>query len=109
MKNNKMYNLINISGGIVCIMSLILLFVFNNQKILIGVMFRGAFSPLILYNSIYVIFTNNPSFMITKGKEKHRKIFGVFLLLVGIFGLVTTLFGYGINGYPLLNWTNIFE
>jgi uncharacterized membrane protein YfcA len=108
MKNNKMYNVINIAGGIVCVMLTALLFVFNNQKILIGVLFRGAFSLLILYNAIYVIFTNSPSFMVRKGKEKYRKIFGVILLLVGIFGFVTTLLGYGINGYPLLNWTTIF-
>lgn len=108
MRNKKMYNIINIVGGTMCVILIGLLFVFKDQKIIIGVLFRGVFSLLIIYNAIYIAFTNNPSFMIRKGQEKHRKLLGIFLLLLGIFAFVTALLGYGINGYPLLDWRTVF-
>lgn len=109
MKHNKSYRVINIVGALVCVMLIAMLFVFNEQKVLIGVLFRGAFTLLIIYNSLYTIFTDKLSFVIRKGQEKHRKLIGIILLVVGIFGFVTVLMGYGINGYPLLDWKSVFR
>ena len=108
MKNVKMYNATNIAGAIMCVVLTASLFVFNDQKIFVGVLFRGVFSLLILYNALYVLLTKRPSFLVKKGKENQRKILGIILLLVGIFGFITTLLGYGINGYPLFDWRTIF-
>lgn len=108
MKLNKSYCLINIVGAVICVMLITMTYVFGEQKILISVLFRGVFSLLILFNSIYLIFTDKPSFLIRKRQEKHRKLFGIILLVVGIATFVTVLMGYGINGYPLLDWGSVF-
>lgn len=107
MKKSKMYKVINFAISILCIVLIVLLFIFKEQKILIGVLLRGSISLFIIYNAVYIIFTNNPTFMLRKWQEKHRKVFGVILLLLGIFVFVTVILGYGINGYPLLDWRTV--
>lgn len=109
MEHNKSYNLINIVGIVICVILNIMLFVFNEQKVFIGVLFRGVLSLLVLFNAIYLIFTDKPSFLMRKRQEKHRKPYGIILLVVGIATFVTVLMGYGINGYPLLDWKTVFK
>ena len=109
MELNKSYKVINIIGVAVCAILITMIFLINEQKVLVGVLFRGAIMLLIIYNSLYTIFTDKPSFIIKKGQEKHRKRIGIILLVVGIAGFITVLMGYGINGYPLLDWKTIFQ
>lgn len=100
---------INILGSTLCIILVILIFVLPQEKVLLGVFLRGGFSFLIIYNALYFIFSDKPSFLLRKGQEKHRKLGGVLLLIVGLFGFITFLMGYGINGYPLLDWRTVFS
>lgn len=99
---NKLYILLNIVMGLFCIILTLILFIFSNQKILVGVVIRGTISLIVIFNSIYLLFTNQKSFLISKGKEKQRKLIGIILLVVGLAMLITALMGYGINGYPRL-------
>jgi uncharacterized membrane protein YfcA len=97
VKPYKLYSIINIAGAVVCLLLIVLLFIFIEHKLLFGVLFRGSFSLLIIYNAVYLIFTDKPSFIIRKGREKHRKLEGIFLLFIGIFAFITALMGYGIS------------
>lgn len=108
MKVWKGYNGVNVIGATICIILSVSLFIFSNEKVLLGVLLRGVFSLLIIFNAIYLIFTDRPSFIIRLGQEKYRKLSGVLLLIVGLLGFVTFLMGYGINGYPRLDWSELF-
>ena len=100
--SNKLYNIINIVMAVLCLLITVMLFIFTDQKILTGVLLRGVFSLTVIFNAIYLLFTNQQSFLIPKGKEKQRKLNGIILLIVGLGMFITALMGYGINGYPLL-------
>ncbi|MFZ5353515.1 MAG: hypothetical protein ACOZCL_12455 [Bacillota bacterium] len=108
MKFWRLHNIINIVGGIVCILLTVLIFVLQEHKVLIGVLFRGVISILILYNSLYLLFTNKPSFIARNIVVKDRRLAGILLFAVGMLGLVTAIMGYGINGFPLLDWSTVF-
>lgn len=108
MKKYSLYNVINIIGISICIIFMVLTFGLKDQKVLFGVLLRGAFGLLMIYNAIYVLFTSGVSFLIKKGQEKHRRLLGVLLLIAGLIGFITAVMGYGINGYPLLDWKTVF-
>lgn len=109
MKRRDINTKINILDITLCVILVILIFVVPQEKVLLGVFLRGAFSFLIIYNALYLALSDKPSFIIRKGKEKHRKLYGVLLLIVGLFVFITFLMGYGVNGYPLLDWRTIFS
>ncbi len=108
MKRINIYYAINILGIIVCIVLAVCLFVLIEHKVFIGVLFRAVFSLLIIYNAICTLVTNKTTFLIKKGQEKYRLLVGILLLLVGVGAFVTVILGYGINGYPLFDWSTIF-
>jgi uncharacterized membrane protein YfcA len=108
MKKYSFYNVINIIGISICIIFLVLTFGLKDQKILFGVLLRGSFGLLMIYNAIYLLFTNGATLLVKKGQEKHRRLLGILILITGLMGFVTAVMGYGINGYPLLDWKTVF-
>lgn len=102
MSKNRIYNTINISAVILILCLVLALFVLSSEQILIGVLIRGFFALLIIYNAVYLVFTKQPSFLLRKGQEEHRILLGGLLLTVGLFALITAFMGYGIYGYPRL-------
>jgi hypothetical protein len=102
MSKNRIYNTINLVTVVLFLCLVMAFFVLNSQQILIGVLIRGVFALLIIFNAVYLVFTKQPSFLLRKGQERHRILMGVLLLTVGLFTLITACLGYGINGYPRL-------
>lgn len=100
--SNKLYNILNIVMALLCLLFTIIIFIFTNQKILVGVLLRGVIALTIIFNSIYLLLTNQKSFLIHKGEEKRRRLIGMVLLIVGLGMFITALMGYGINDYPRL-------
>lgn len=100
--------ILNVIGAAICVLLIIFIIVLPQEKVLLGVIFRGLLSLLLIYNSLYLIFTDKPSFITRKEPEKNRRIGGVILLVVGLFAFITVLMGYGLNGYPPIDWRTVF-
>lgn len=107
MKAWNSNRIINVIGITVYIILFVLLFIFSEQKVFIGVLERLTLALMVIYNSLYLVLTNKPNFMYKDGAHKNRKLVGFLLLVVGLFGFITALMGYGINGYPLFDWKTI--
>lgn len=60
-------------------------------------------------NALYTLLTDKPSVLSKSGPVKDRRIMSGILLAVGLFTIVTVLLGYGLNGYPLLDWSDVFS
>lgn len=108
MKKNRLYNIINTVGLGICILFIIVVFAFEDQKVLFGVLLRGAFGLLMMYNGFYLLFTKGASFLVKNSTVNNRRILGLLLLLTGVIGFVTAVIGHGLNGYPVLDWGTIF-
>lgn len=100
--SNKLYNVLNIILALSCLLIIAAFFIFSEQKVMIGVLFRGALALLVLFNALYLLFTNKKSFLVPKGREAIRKHNGMLLLIVGAAMFITALMGYGLNGYSRL-------
>ena len=103
-----LYITINIISIVLYIISLGLSYtVFRNVgdiKLLCRVISRGILCLLIIYNSLYLLFTPKWSFLCLKCSPKRRLIVGIVLGFAGLMGLVTAILGYGINGDPTFIW-----
>ena len=108
MKIDKSYSAINAVGSIIGVLLALSLFVFTEDKVLLGVLFRGVISLLIINNALYPFLTNKPSVLTRKAGKAASKPYSIILLVVGVFALITAIMGYGINGFPLLDWKTIF-
>ncbi|NLC18053.1 MAG: hypothetical protein GX757_02335 [Clostridiales bacterium] len=109
MKKQSLYNVINIIGIGICMIFVLLIFALEEQKILFGVLLRGAFGLLMIYNGIYLLFTKGESLLVKSGSAGNRKIIGMILMLTGLLAFITAVMGYGLNGYPALDWKSIFN
>lgn len=109
MKKYNYYNIINAIGLGICVLFIIVVFALEDQKQLFGVLLRGAFGLLMIYNGCYLLLTKGASFLAKNNTANNRRIMGLLLLLTGLIGLVTAAMGYGLNGYPLLDWKTIFN
>lgn len=107
MKKYSSYNIINIIGIALCLLLVILIFGFESQKVLFGVLLRGAFGLLMLYNGIYLLFTKGESALVKSSSKSNRMIMGFILLFTGLLAFVTAVMGYGLNGYPALDWKTL--
>jgi len=108
MKKFSLYNLLNIIAIGVCMIFVLFIFAWEEQKVLFGVLLRGAFGLLMIYNGIYLLFTNGESALVKRASTGNRKIMGLILLLTGVIAFVTAAMGHGLNGYPALDWTTVF-
>lgn len=75
-----------------------------NDRLLLRVASRGLFGVLLIYDSVYLIFTNKWSFLSINISRKQRIFSGFMLGMVGIIMLITAFLGFGINGDPRLFW-----
>jgi len=108
MKKSNVYNVINIIGLGICLLFVIVIYGFETQKQLFGVLLRGAFGLLMMYNGAYLLFTNGASALAKNLSKNNRRIMGLIILLTGLIAFVTAVMGHGINGYPVLDWKTIF-
>lgn len=100
-KKKKFYMFVNIFLLVLVILLVVISFgLQGDSKYKMRVLFRGFLGILILYNSAYLLFTNNWSFITKKNSKKERLAAGVLLGFVGLFGVVTAILGYGLNGDP---------
>lgn len=110
LKDNAIYILSNILVVLLFLIVEILGYTIfgnnGNTTLLFSVIARVLFGGLIIFNAIYLIFTSKWSFLCINATPKKRLIFGILLGLVGLFGLITALLGYGTNGDPRLIWWN---
>jgi len=108
MKKYKSYNVVNIAGISICMIFVLLIFVWEEQKVLFGVLLRGAFGLLMLYNGIYLLFTKGESALVKSASVSNRRLMGLILSLTGMIAFITAVMGYGLNGYPALDWKALF-
>lgn len=109
MKKQSIYNVINIIGISICMIFVLLIFALEDQKVLFGVLLRGAFGLLMIYNGIYLLFTKGASVLVKSASTSNRRILGMILLLTGLMAFITAVMGYGLNGYPALDWKSVFN
>lgn len=96
----KLYKIINIVLVLSFFVFFIFLFITPQNKVFLGVLQRFLLSALIIFNALYLVLTNEYTFLIKKGQENKRRLLGVILLIFGLGMLITAIMGYGINGYP---------
>lgn len=108
VKGNLGYVVINIVViilFIVCeVISCTILSSPEHYKLLCRVIARGLLGLLLIYNSLYLLFTSKWSFLCLKSTPKQRLICGIVLGLAGLIGLITAILGYGTNGDPRFIW-----
>lgn len=76
----------------------------GDLTLLIRVISRGILGLLMVYNSLYLLLTSRWSFLTVNATPKQRLLCGAALGIVGLWGLITTILGYGTNGDPRLIW-----
>lgn len=75
-----------------------------DKRLFLRVLARGALGLLLVYDSLYLLFTSKWSFLCINATIKQRRVAGVLLGLIGMYGLITAILGYGMNGDPRWNW-----
>lgn len=100
-RKRKFYVSLNVFIFIWALMFLLVSFGSSGDfKFMLRVFFRGLLGLLILYNSMYLLLTNQWSFLTIKASKKERLIGGIVLGITGLICVITSLLGYGLNGDP---------